>query len=428
MEERELFEHYEHQVWEFSSGFKKIIGLSVLINLLGFFAIAQFNLFTAKGCDTPYVGIVCQVLDSAYVASVFYGKGAEWESRPYNRTEIGDEDVVTIINVGERLEYPEGYFFKDEVAEVFPVNEFGNPISTTPTPKSENDLGVQVLPTPNEDVQKQKLPDTPWGGSTAPVYKNPPTAKSKKGKKDGIMSGESPKNLPGDDGTVAVKTTPKPTPSPTPTPDANAAKEEFNKTFNKAPLQTLADGVIAKVDSDKPEEKIDLKQSFKVVLDGTLTEEGGFDAEKTKFIGKQEGNPQMIKVAREAIQAIGDSKILGYLKELGVEKVNITFIQDDKQISAIIRSSQPNEQSARTVSSGFNVLLGVAKGNVKEPEIQALMSALKFKPEGKSFVINFAMPKDEAHKIIDQKLQEARQKKSQTKSSDGAKDEAVKGK
>jgi hypothetical protein len=422
MEERELFENYEHQVWEFTPRFYKIIGVSVVINSLMLLALGQFNIFTTRGCDTPYVGVVCKVLDSAYVASVFWGKGAEWESRPYTKTEIGDEDVVTVIDVGERLEYPEGYFYQeDEIAQVVPTDGYGNPTSidpNNPTSTTSSNSGEDMLnkpavtPTPNPKNQNQNIPDTPWGGSTAPVKGK--TQKPNKGK----PSNESPKNLDLDEGTVAKV---KPTPSPTPTPDANKAKEEFNNKFNKAPFQTLADGVIAKVDSDKPEEKVDLKQSFTVVLDGTLTEEGKFDAKKTRF-AKGEGDQKIVDVAKSAIEAIGDSKILSYLQALGVDKVNITLVQDDKQITAVIKSNQPTEEKARTVSSGFNGIIAVAKLNTRDDaDVQALLKGVKFKSEGKSFVINFAMPKEEAHKLIDQKLQEARQKKSQTNNGNEAK-------
>ena len=62
---------------------------------------------------------------------------------------------------------------------------------------------------------------------------------------------------------VATTKTPKPTPSPTPTPDVDGAKKDFNQKFNKKPLQDFADGVLAKLDSTKPEDKVDLTQQLK---------------------------------------------------------------------------------------------------------------------------------------------------------------------
>jgi hypothetical protein len=181
------------------------------------------------------------------------------------------------------------------------------------------------------------------------------------------------------------------------------------------------------LDSTKVEDKVDLKQNFKVELNGTLTPEGKFDPEKTKFIPtKPEGDPKMVEVAKNAIKALGDSTLFVYLKDLGVEKVNIVLVQDEKQISAIIRSSQPTEEKARSVKSGFNLIIGFAKTNTQDDaEVQALLKGVKFNSDGKNFIINFEMPKDEAHQLIDKKLEEARQKKSQTQNSVGVKNTTV---
>lgn len=438
MEEKELFENYEHNVWEFTPNFYKIIGLAVVLNFLGLFAIGQFNIFSTRGCDTPYVGIVCQAMDSAYIASVFYGKGFEADSRPYDKIDIPDEEVVTVIDVTDQLKYPDGYFALANPTEnsenPSPLDNFNTPIdplNPTPSQKSDGELPPQVLPTPNDKVGKQEDVKSPWEfADDKPSSKTPSIAKVKTPKptKTTIPNG-SPKDLPDLGDKVATTKTPKPTPSPTPTPDVDGAKKDFNQKFNKKPLQDFADGVLAKLDSTKPEDKVDLTQQFTVILDGTLTDDGKFDKDKTRFDkNKLTGNEQMINVAKSAIEAIGDSTLFSYLKALGVDKVNITLVQDDKQIYAIIKSNQPTEEKARTISSGFNGLITLANINTKDDkDVQALLKATKVKAEGKSFVINFSMPKDDAHKLIDQKLGESRQKKLQN-NSDGTKPESEKGK
>ncbi|HRH43292.1 MAG TPA: hypothetical protein PKY82_16790 [Pyrinomonadaceae bacterium] len=442
MEEKELFENYEHNVWEFTPNFYKIIGLAVVLNFLGLFAIGQFNIFSTRGCDTPYVGIVCQAMDSAYIASVFYGKGFEADSIDYKKTEISDDEVVTVIDVTDQLKYPDGYFALANPSEnsenSSPLDSFNpttDPLAPTPSQKVD-DMGVQVLPTPNNDVSKQDSADLPFkiGGDDKPSSKTPSIAKVKTPKPNKTtLPNTSPTKLPGDNEIASKdggdKTPIKPTPSPTPTPDAGIAKDEFNQKFNKKPLQDFADGVLAKLDSTKPEDKVDLTQQFTVILDGTLTDDGKFDTKKTRFTKSEgEGDKKMVDVAKSAIEAIGDSTLFSYLKALGVDQVNITLVQDDKQIYAIIKSSQPSVEKAKSASSGFNTLISLANINTKDDkEVQALLKATKVKAEGKSFVINFAMPKDDAHKLIDQKLGEARQKKLQN-NSDGTKPETEKGK
>lgn len=440
MEEKELFEDYEMRSWEFTPRVYKILGIATIANFLLLFAFGQFNLLTTRGCDTPYAGIVCQVLDSAYVASTFLGKDNEWQSRPYTKEEIADADI-TYIDVSEKLEYPEGYFAlanpEQSLENLPPIDTGGipttidpnSPITTMPSNSGDLMAKAQVTPTPNKSLENQDSVDSPFtfGTNPSPKVKSPkftpkPTPKATRNP----ILGDSPKTLPGSDTVAGTKKTPQPTPEPTPSDDAaKIAKDDFAKGFNKKPLQDFADGVIAKVDSEKPEDKVDLKQSFIVVLDGTLTKEGTFDTKKTKFV-KGEGNQQMVDVAKSAIEAMGSSTIFSYLQALGVDTVNITLVQDDKQISAIIKSNQPTPEKARTISSGFNGLIAIANINTKDDkEVQALLKATKFTAEGKSFVINFAMPKADAHKLIDQKLQEARQKKLQPNNGEGAKESAT---
>lgn len=440
MEEKELFEDYEMRSWEFTPRIYKILGIAALTNLLFLAAFGQFNLLTTRGCDTPYAGLVCQVLDSAYVASTFLGEDTKFRNDAFIETKIEDADI-TYIDVSDKLEYPEGYFAlanpeqtsenlppNDEFAGLPPSMNSDNPLNPSPSNNNEDLLKPQVTPTPNKSLENQEDVDSPYVVGNSPKTNYPritPRKTPKPAKNNSILSNDSPTSL---GNTVATNKTPKPSPTPTPAPsqkDADIAREDFQKGINKKPLQDFADGIVAKLDSPKPEDKIDLKQAFTVVLDGTLTKEGKFDAKKTRFT-KGEGNEQMINVAKSAIEAMGDSSLFSYLVNLGVDKVNITLVQNDKDISAIITSNQPSEERARTISSGFNGLIVLANMNTKDDkEVQALLKATKFESKGKNFVINFSMPKDDAHKMIDQKLQEARQKKSQTNGSENVKESAT---
>lgn len=442
MEEHELFEHYEVKNWEITPRLYKFLGASVIINSLIFFSFAQFNLLNAKGCDTPYFGIVCQALDSAYIVSTFLGKGTESASFAYDKTEIEDLEVVTLIDKTDVLEYPPGYFALanpeqtsgDSLNEIGVLPTVNDPNGSTSSPTLGNDLSAktQVTPTPNPNIGNDDIPDSliridgdsPSTGSKRTPSRTP----TRKPVRNNPMSNDSPRTLPGGD--AVAKATPKPTPSATPTPSAEdlaKQKDEFNNKFNKKPLQDFAEGVMAKVDSPKPEDKVDLKQSFTVILDGYLTEKGTFDATKTRFL-KGEGNEQMVNVAKKAIEAVGDSTIFSYLQALGVDRVSITLVQDDKNITAKVVSSQPNAENAKTVSSGFRGLILLAQMNTKDDEeVQTLLKGVKFNADGKSFVINFELPKDQAHQLIDKKLQEARQKKLQPNPNESGKDSGTQG-
>jgi hypothetical protein len=99
-----------------------------------------------------------------------------------------------------------------------------------------------------------------------------------------------------------------------------------------------------------------------------------------------------------------------YLKSLGVEKVSFTLEQTDTEIVAEVRSSQPTEERAKTISSGFNGLMLLANTTVKEEELKTLLKAAKFSPEKKDFVLKFNLDKPTAHGMINRKLDEAQQK------------------
>jgi len=120
----------------------------------------------------------------------------------------------------------------------------------------------------------------------------------------------------------------------------------------------------------------------------------------------------MIDVAKEALEAVGQSGFLTYLRSLGVEKINIYIVQDDKQISAVITSSQKTPEKARSMASGLNTYISIGKMAAKDPSDElTLLNGATVTPDGSNFVLNFAVPKPVAQEMIDRKLKEAQAKK-----------------
>ena len=111
-QEKELFESYEIQNWNLTPRIYKIIGAAAVFHILTIAFIAQTNLLTKKGCDSPFVSQICQVLDTVYVGSILAGTDTDFVSRDYQKTELADADITFIDATGETppLEYPEGYF------------------------------------------------------------------------------------------------------------------------------------------------------------------------------------------------------------------------------------------------------------------------------------------------------------------------------
>lgn len=423
-EEKEFLQNYELKNWNLSPRLYKILGISAIANLLVFAVIGQTDLLTRKGCNSPFVNQICQVLDTVYVGTALFGTDAEFAIKDYEKTELADSDITYIDVSGETppLKYPEGYFAlanPEQFAMMqntdFPMvpPQTYNGFPTNPTIENGTNLlnTPQVVPTPNNNAVTGTIPDNPFVIGGTPTVKTPKQPKVKIPKQPKFKN-DSPKDLPKLDGDKTTaenkdKTEPK-------QPDISSDPvTDFRP--NKKPLQDFADEILAKrSDKQKAQSNLDLTKSFKVTMSGVLTEDGKLDPKKSRYVQlkpEEQGDQEMVDIAKNAIEAINDSGLFYYLKTLGVDKVEFTLTQDDKQIYAVITSSQKDENKAKTISSGFNNILSIAKVTVKEEELKTLLNAAAVEPQGKNFVLNFKLDKPVAQKLIEQKLQEAEAKK-----------------
>jgi len=414
MAESDLFKSYEIKNWQMSGRIYRILGLSAIGNVLAILIIAQTSLLTMKGCDSPLVGRVCQVLDTVYVGSMLFGTDREFVDAAYDKTEIGDSEItfVDVSGVTPPLSYPEGYFRLANPNEyqamldqanggtVDDLSGFPSGFPTT-IPSTGGSLldTPPVLPPSNPNIVTGDLP--PFDGDTTSSYK--PTVYKKPRRPNRPTT-----NLPDiDDNAVVEKPSPTPTPGPTPLSSETIKAVEINKK----PLVDFADDVAVKWDA----KEVDLNQEFTIVLDGILAADGTLDIKKSKFdVAKQKGDPKMIDVGKAALEALGQSGYLSYLKLLGVEKINATLVQDDKQITVIITSSQKTPELAKTVASGINSSIAIGKVVTQDPsDERTLLNGAKVTAEGKNFVLNFAIPKPVAQEMINRKLKESQAKKAQ---------------
>ncbi|MBX3291725.1 MAG: hypothetical protein KF881_02400 [Acidobacteria bacterium] len=420
-EEGDMFYKYEIKSWEFSPRIAKILAASFVVNVLAIAIAAQTSLLTMKGCDSPLVGRVCQALDVVYVSSLLFGTERDYVDVAYERTKLGDDVEVTFVDVTGAtppISYPEGYFqisnpemfaeSEDDLSGTNLANNF--PSYNTPylPPPSGRSL-IDTPPTPprsNPNVIEGDLPTFGNSGNTPP-----PATSGRKRTPGGRVTRPQPLPSPVEDGeddengTVAVNPSPDPTPLST---DALTSIE-----INRKPLTDFADEISSKWAA----KEIDLNQPFVVVLNGVLTKDGKLDREKSKFdVAKQQGSPEMIDVAKMAIEAVGDSGFLAHLTNMNVEKVTVTLVQNEDQLVARIVSEQKTVERARQIQSGLSLLMSGGKGLLKNPsdELTLLENAVVVQ-EGKNFVLNFALPKPVAQEMINRRLSEAQAKKLQEK-------------
>ncbi|MET0754317.1 MAG: hypothetical protein ABWZ66_13125, partial [Pyrinomonadaceae bacterium] len=405
MQEQELFQQYELKGWQISPRLYKIIGASVLANLVLFAMMAQANFLTGKTCDSPFASGVCSVLDALYVGSQM--GDYEYGSKPYIETEILDSDEIIMVNLdGEYppLTYPPGYFAlanPDEqqpaVTDVFDPTKMGTTdfpgmTNTNPTITTTPDLSTiqPTLPKPGKNTIIGNLPSNPYGDANPTITKKP---------------GKGFKN--------------KPIPTNPTLEDVNGSKTAENKTdktdetqnpassepvkidINKKPFENLGDDINASVEK----KEVDLTKPFTVILDGTILADGRFDATKSKFV-KSEGDEKMRLFAEQAIKAVGDSGFLVYLKNQNIDRINLMLVQNDEGIIVKIISDQKTPERAKSTVSGLNTAISLVKfadanGGAKLDErSKVLLEKAKITNDGRNFVFDFMLPKADAQKLI----------------------------
>jgi hypothetical protein len=454
MQEQDLFKDYEIKSWEINAKTGKILGIAAALHLFALLIVGQLDLLQTKACDSPYVGKVCQVLDTAYVGSILFGTDTNFVSEPYAKTEISDGDDITFVDVsGEqpKFTYPDGYFASSETdqttlddAALVSSGGFPNTMGAIPgiTDSSGNPFGMspQVLPKTNNNPVTGTLPTTPYSvgganptiikpGKTRPFYpKGIPTGK--------VKTYHSPGNLPdfNDDSKTTVADVNKTTGTGKKATD-NTTGKTANKTEDKTKTTTTANNLTGEEGKDgintKPfkdlgikyvdaiqKKDIDINAPFVIQIAAKVGADGKLV--NPTIVDKPQGDPKLIEVAKDAVSAFSDSRLLKVLYDGGARSIQITFAQDKDNLQAILKTDMGKEQSARSLQSAVNLAL-TFKAPKEGSDEAFLMNQdhLKFDAVGKFFIINFVMPNSAKSEMIEKNLKglkEELEKKSQPNS------------
>ncbi len=438
-QEKELFRGYEVRNWDFSPKIYKILALSALINIVGMVIFSQTNLLTKKGCDSPFVSTVCEVLDTIYIGNRLFGTDGDYVVKEYNKTDIGEGEEIILINaenISLPQAYPPGYFALsnpeqytiDENGLMVKNNGFENLTPGFPgIPENRPPLtnSTPNLPPVNNNPTTGKLPDSPWSIVNDPTQ----AGNGKKGGKNPTIKNDPPAELPklGGDDTADLKNVPN--------VDEKTAKNSDpvkEVEINKKPFHVLGKNAAVKW-SSKPETnefKVEIKP-FKIVLDAKLSkklikdEDGderevvAFDGKKSKWLtlSKEEaGDKETVDFAKEAVVAVGDSGFLAYLYNLGMKEMKITLTQKDDKIVIGVESLQTTEERAQTLASGLNGLLVGAKLAVKGADEKFLLDrAQPPTTNGKTILLNIEIEKSAAQEMIGRKLTDEAKKEAEKK-------------
>lgn len=410
--------HYELPSWQLGPRLYKILAASAVINLVFVAMLAQTPILTAKGCDGPLVGKVCQVLDTVYIGTMLFGTEREYADVAYDPTRLNPDDDVTFVDVSNLeapLEYPEGYFQLANPDQQFGTldqtslnNGFIAPgIPSNPTITTTPDLTntPQVLPTPNPNAVEGTLPSFNDPIPTTPRNRRNPR----------II--KTPNNTAVADANTNANIGVDPTLPNANTPNVNSAAQQDeaaadkNGVFiNKRPLTDQAKQTIADVQANK----VKLDAPFKVVIEGTL----GLAKDGKTIVLKNpklvpdpniKNDPTMEKLVSDWILRVGDSGWLGYLDKLDQKgklksrKVTVSVEQNNTDFLASVRSEMPSENEARTASSGLGLLISGGILTTSGDE-QTFLKSAATDVDGNSLIFNFKMPTADVQQVIQRKL------------------------
>lgn len=407
--EGNLFRDYEITTWDFTPRIYKILAVSAIANILGLFVFAQTNVLTMRGCDSPFVGRVCQVLDMAYVGTVLFGTDREYVDMAYEKTDLGDAEVIWLDRTGETgpLTYPEGYFQianPEKFAQQQVANDqnlgFTGPIAgIPPNPTINNDLTAKApkFPKYNPNVVKGDEVDSPF------EIEDDETADTG-GRKGRLKKGiEANSNIdPGKNPTVANN-------------DANSntnVQALPNGTsaivINKRPMVDLANFVNERREKDQ----LNLESPFIVNAKGKLDKTGKLDPKTFKFLPSQ-GDEKLVEVVEESISAFNIAGYLQHLKELSGKDFNLVLQQDEMNITADVRSEMESDTRAKAIKSSIDLAIAIARkaksgenADQGDKDELLLLENAKVEVDGKKVIIRFVIPKAIAHPMIQRKLAE----------------------
>lgn len=406
LREGDLFYNYEVGRWSLSRRIYTILGVSAILNLAFFGIIAQTNVLTARGCDSPFVGRVCQVLDMAYVGTMLYGTEREYVDAVYDKIDLNDAEITWIDQTGVQapLDYPEGYFQIANPVQFAQQQAMLNGTNTTdafavvPPYQSGNSLidTPAIAPRPNSNAVTGNIPDSPFDLSDTDTA----TVKKPKGKKNGATTNVKPDD-PDEDQIADANTDIK-------KPDQPKSDPVEGIEINKRPVADLGNTVndlLAK-------NELDLQTPFIGSAKGKLTKEGRIDPKTLKLL-IESTDPDMQKVVQDGILAIDAAGYLQYLKAISGKNFDLLLKQDETNISATVQSEMETETRAKSIKSSLDLALSLAKmkkssasADQNDKDDLVLLENAKVETVGKRVVITFTVPKEIAHPMIQRKLAE----------------------
>jgi hypothetical protein len=407
-QEGDLFHNYELRSWDYGPRIYKILAIALAFNVGAILIAAQTDVLTQRGCDTPWVGSVCQVLDMAYVSTVVYGTPDDYVDEDYEQTELDEDAEVVFVDVsGETppIAYPEGYFQianPVQYAELVAAQQAATSgYTTTPTPyptpypTTGSDLMAKapVLPKSNPNSVTGDTPDSPFSIGDSPK-------KGRKGNKTDTNKSDSNSDK---DETVAQNDQ-----------DSNTNTQPLTSgtvpevEINKRPLVDLGNSI----NEIRAKTPVNLESEFVVMGKGKL-KDGKFDPKTFKYGTTSGKDEAVVNIVKDSIEAINEAGYLNYIKDLIGKELSFTLQQDLQNIQATFQSDLATESLAKQRKSSLDLLISIYKkkkqgenASQNDKDDLVLLEGVTTEAVGKTLIMKFIVPKPIAHQMIQRKLAE----------------------
>jgi len=371
-----LFEDYEINHAPFWPRIGRLVGAS-----LGVHTVAMAVIM--------YVPAFRDALNIAFLFS-----GAEFVSRDYTRTTIGD-DVQIVDLASGKFRYPDGYF----APESAPLAAQNVPFA--PTIVSQAGRGATTMPASTPTPTPQPSP-SPSPQVSPPLSPSPSPAT--------VIATNSPS--PAGSPAASDKKTEVAGEDKAQTPDE--AQKELAKVAAENKIELPKEGEINKqalkdfgnfANELKNQGKLDLNQPFEIVIESELDEHGKL---KDPKFTKKAGDPNLIELSGRMIAALNDSGFLIYFKRINQDnpgtKVTFTVKLDHSEVVATVESDASSVSSARNLSQAFNFLLAAGARSRAGKDEEVLLKNTTVSPDGKRIKFNLTMPRQPVVELIKKQL------------------------
>ena len=342
-------------------------------------------LWLLGGSLTLHIAVIACVIyvpalrDSLNIAAMISKTG--YVDRAYSKTDIGEEVQMVMLS-GGRFHYPEGYFSIDWQTQSPYATPAPTPFFTKitppvrrPTPEPE----ITPLPSPSVSPELSAVPSP----TLTPSPGNPAVAD------DAARKAQTEQEL----NKIAAE---------------NGVVRPSEDEINIRPLKDW----LKRANDLKVKGDLDLSTEVEITIAADLTSDCRLGDAK---VIQKSGDTRLVDVAKEMVSAIGDSRLLSFLrdpkkvkdpKELRCDELplQLTIKLDQSEITARVESSADSPERAAEMARGYGGLLMVGQLVKRGKDEEMLYKSTKVTAEGKQIIVSFSMPRATAGEMLKRQL------------------------